>query len=941
MSPRLDNRWPEIDVLLDGVLEQPADRRQEWLRQHCKDEELQALVQSLLAADSIHGAAIQAQADAMHGWLDVHAGALPDVPGYRMIRLLGEGGMASVFLAERVLGGTVQRVALKRLRLSVYDPRERHRFEHEHGILARLEHPNIARLIDAGIAPDGVPWFAMEYVEGEPLIAWCDARKLGTDARLSLFHDICAAVQYAHQHLIVHRDLKPSNILVDEDGRVKLLDFGIAYLLDPETVGRDPTRTEHRRLTPGYAAPEQYLGHASTTTDVYALGVILVELLSGQRPAIDSGLGSDPLRGLTVTGEAAGVRSTSARTLMRLLSSDLGAIARKAMRSDPALRYGSVQAMAEDMAALRAGRPVTARRGDWRYRAACFARRNKAGVAAAAVVTAILIGATAVSLRQAQMAREQAQRAQAVQAFIEDMLAPLRSGVPNARMPRLDELLAMGVRRLDRDGGRDPEVYSELLLMLARTYESMGDIDTARTLAQRSYAHSLRAFGSDDPRTVEALAMRGHMQAVFGDYAQARRDVQLAWEQMRDNGTRGAALAGVLDEIGALHLQERRDKQATTLFEEARNERVSVLGPEHPDIALSYENLAGVAEVQGDRPKALALFQRAYRHCAMYEGAHTLKAATFLGRVGLTMCELGRWRDGAQHYRDALAVLDQLEQRDHPERFHILDGGCTAWVFLDELERAKGDCDQAVAMAARLFGKGSREHGRARSHRLKLLAAQGKLREAHAEAEDLYAKLDGESTPHARIALDRSLSDTLTIEGDYRRLRDGMLAGVANRAWANAPIGPALFARLALACWRAPDARCPADLVARTDARMAEPSHRDHPLRIEALLPLARLALEQGDIPQAHRRLDEIVRLSALPQAPLKPDHRWLAEARMLRGDALAAQGDASGARREWQAAEGVFAARYSPEHPLRRQLASRLARFATLKEQPTPSAWR
>ena len=365
MSDGIAARWSDIDALLDELFEQPDELRRGWLDEHCEDAELHAMVLSLLAADSVHAAELEARAAAAHEWLSAHAVELPEIPGYRVIELIGEGGMASVFLAERRLGETVQRVALKRLRLNVYDPAERRRFEHEHRVLARLEHPNIAHLLDAGIAPDGVPWFAMEYVEGQPLVAWCDSRRLGIDARLALFADICAAVQHAHQHLVIHRDLKPSNIHVDNEGNVKLLDFGIARLLEPDTDRPDGTRTELRRLTPGYAAPEQYAGLTTTATDIYALGVILVELLSGQKPS-SRDANSNPRHSLAVTQEAADARSSSPRVLERLLAGDVGAVARKATRSESALRYGSAQALADDLVAFRTGRPVAARRGPMR-----------------------------------------------------------------------------------------------------------------------------------------------------------------------------------------------------------------------------------------------------------------------------------------------------------------------------------------------------------------------------------------------------------------------------------------------------------------------------------------------------------------------------------------------------------------------------------------------
>ena len=933
MSTDLFRRWNEVEALLDEVLELAQAERRDWLRAHCEDDGLRELVLALLDADDNRAVPLEARADALRDWLASQSGTLPEVPGYRVLHLLGEGGMASVFLAERMFGDTVQRVALKRLRVSVYDPAERRRFEHEQRVLARLEHPHIAHLLDAGIAPDGVPWFAMEYVGGEPLVAWCDARRLGPDARMALFAGICAAVQHAHQHLVVHRDLKPSNILVDNDGNVKLLDFGIARLLDPDTDRPDGTCTELRRLTPGYAAPEQYVGRTSTATDIYALGVILVELLSGQKPppgrAPDAAPDSDPLRGITITREAADARAATPRALARLLAGDLGAIARKAMRSEPAQRYGSAQILADDLAALRAGRPVAARRGDWRYRAACFVRRNKAAATATALVTIALVAATTISLYQAREARTQATRAQAVQGFVENMLAPLRSGVSREHMPRLDELLEGGVKELDRSGGRDPAVYSDLLVMFARTYERMGDVEAARGLAERAYRQGLETFGADDLRTIRARALRGRMHARFGDRERARADLEAARTRLQ-RGDDDATLAMVLDDLGFLELGDNRAERATALFAEGQRQRLRALGPAHPDIAIGYANQANVQEAQGDDRAALALYGKAYEHCLLHEGADTRQAALYLSRIGQTKCKLGYWHDGARDYVRSLALFDRLEQNDHPDRFQVLQGGCSVWVFLDELEHAGGDCERALAMAERLYGRDDGQYDHMRLIRIKLLAAQGRLREAHADADDVRARLESRLRDDPEQLrgwlgwLGRFMSDVQVVEGDYPALRDSLLDIVArdSASWVGTPLA---MARLALACAHAPDPACPTDLVARTDARLATPKFRDHPWRIEAELMLARLAVDQGDLAQAERRFAEIARLAVLPPSRLRPDHRWLAEARMLRGDTHAARGEHDAAAREWRAAEAVFAGRYEADHPFRRHLADRL----------------
>lgn len=931
MTPRIDARWHEIDALLDAVLDRPAPLREQWLRTHCDDAELRGMVLSLLAADAARGAGFEARAAAAHDWLTAHAAGLPEIPGYRVLGLAGEGGMASVFLAERVLGGTVQRVALKRLRLNVYDPAERRRFEHEHRVLARLEHPSIARLLDAGIAPDGVPWFAMEYVEGLPLLAWCDSRRLTIDARLAVFADICAAVQHAHQHLVVHRDLKPSNILLDEDGNVRLLDFGIARLLDPDTGPAEPTRTELRRLTPGYAAPEQYAGRTSTATDIYALGVILAELLGGQKPAGTHDAGSGRLLKLTVTREAAAARACSPRALQRLLAGDAGAIARKATRSEPALRYGSAQALADDVSALRDGRPVAARRGDWRYRTACFVRRNKTVVAAGLVVATTLVAATAVSLHQAREARTQAARAQAVQAFVEDMLAPLRSGAPVARMPRLDAVIAQGVRDLEARRLSDPAVYSDLLVLFARTYERMDERETAHALATRAHDQAAMAFGPDDVRTLRALALRGSTRL---DTAAGVADVQAALARMRRRGIAGAPLAEVLDALGSAEVMAWRPKQALPLVMEAQRQRERFLAPDHPDLALGYSQIGRVHGSLGDPDTALAYAQKAYRHSARHLGPRSRQAATHLGEVAEAKVARHGWLAGAQDYERALQLLARLDPDGGSSRLNLLIGACANAVSYDDLVRAARYCEAAVPIAAREGGEGSRMHHVARRQRMMLLTAQGRLEDARAESATLQATAGtaaGEAAQISQHLLRAVASDIPYVEGNYAALRDTLLpleAGDHRSPW---PLAQAwMLARLALACAHAPDPACPADLVERAEGLLARAKlPAADPLRAATDTTLARVRLQRGDPAGARRRLDAVLAAATSAPARLRPGHRLVAEARMWRGDALAAQGDIPAALGEWRAAEALFAPRYAASHPFRRHLAGRLRSVA------------
>src|SRR6185503_18396474 len=317
---------------------------------------------------------------------------------YRLGTELGRGGMGTVFLAERADGQFDQRVALKLVKRGMDSAEILDRFRAERQILARLQHANVARLLDGGVTPDGQPYFAMEHVEGEPLTTYCQRVSLSTALRLRLFLQVCEAVEYAHRNLVVHRDLKPSNILVTPDGQVKLLDFGIAKVLDPGSTDPAVTRREERVLTPRYAAPEQLLGQPVTTvTDVYSLGVVLYEMLAGRHP-YDAG-GSAP------AANEAGVPVAVPGTLG---AAELASVARMAMRPEPDRRYPSVRALADDVRRHLEGRPVSAKPDRFAYRAAKFVRRHRVAVASALVVALSLMAGVAGTLWQARKAVLQA-----------------------------------------------------------------------------------------------------------------------------------------------------------------------------------------------------------------------------------------------------------------------------------------------------------------------------------------------------------------------------------------------------------------------------------------------------------------------------------------------------------------------------------------------------
>src|SRR5262245_39139783 len=376
-SHRTAEGWQRIKGILDDALEAPAGERAALIAARCEgDEELRREVESLAAAAEgwtfIDRPASGDPAPVYEEDRPPHAG--DRLGAYELLSELGSGGMGMVYLARRADDEFQKRVAIKLIRPGMASDFALQRFRSERQIAASLEHPNIARLLDGGATPDGKPYFVLEHVDGEPLTEYCDRRSLPIPERLRLFLEVCMPVMYAHQNLVVHRDIKPRNILVTPEGEPKLLDFGIAKLLDPEAnEGAGETGTLFRMMTPDYASPEQIRGERITTaSDVYALGVVLYELLAGKKPYAVTG--NTPGELLRVVCER-DPEKPSVTANRRELRGDLDAIVGKAMRKEPERRYASVAAFADDIRNHMAGRPVLARRGTFVYRAGKFARR--------------------------------------------------------------------------------------------------------------------------------------------------------------------------------------------------------------------------------------------------------------------------------------------------------------------------------------------------------------------------------------------------------------------------------------------------------------------------------------------------------------------------------------------------------------------------------------
>ena len=519
------DRAARLQAAFDEAIELPVALRPAWIEANVADAGDRAALQRLLEADDRDGLLERAidermlrigidEAPRAAQWIGQRVGA------FRLTRLIGEGGMAVVFHGERDTGEFSQQVAVKLLRRGLWSPLEQRLFRREQQALASLSHPNITHLIDGGISDGGVPYLILEYVDGVPITDYAAAHDCGLRKRLALFVVVCRAVAAAHRQLIVHRDLKPPNILVDAEGQVKLLDFGIAKLLADDG---DAARTEMTVLTPGYAAPEQFAGGTVTTaTDVYSLGVVLHELLRGERPPMPSTSRPDLACGADASASAA------PRTAFAV-GRELDNVLRKALSPDPERRYDSAAELADDIERHLDGQPVHAHPPSAWYRTRKFVGRHRIGVAGGIAFAIAILAATAISLRQAERANHQSSRANAMRDFIMTAFSQASPGSPREGPPRITEVVQEAIGKARADTRMEPGVRIELLTRLGVVLREQGALKEAADVLEWTLAHAREQLGNEDALTLAAELER--LRAAVEnqeDDARARVDHLLA-----------------------------------------------------------------------------------------------------------------------------------------------------------------------------------------------------------------------------------------------------------------------------------------------------------------------------------------------------------------------------------------------------------------------------
>jgi serine/threonine protein kinase len=676
-----------LSALLDEALDLDEAQRQAWLDALGGDDaELAPTLRQMLAGQAAGETndLLERRPDFTAPRQDAavsdrHSG---DVVGpYRLLRELGRGGMGEVWLAERIDGTLKRQVALKLPHSALPRRALAERFERERDILGSLVHANIARLYDAGVTDQGQPYLALEYVEGQALTDWCDARKLGIKARIELFRQVFSAVEYAHRQLVVHRDLKPSNILVTTDGQVRLLDFGIAKLMtDGQALETELTQLGGRALSIRYASPEQVLGQPiATTSDVYSLGVVLYELLTGSLPyrlQRDSGaaledavLNTEPARaGSTDISEAhAQARGDNPRRLRLALKGDVETILQKALKKRAAELYGGAQAFADDLERFLDGEPVLARPDSGWYRARKFIRRNwLASSAAASVVVSLAVG-LGIALWQAKVAREEAQTARAVQEFLIDIFqanSSNQSDPQKARNTTARELLDIGAKKIDSALGAAPEAKLQLLAALGQLYVELGLNAQAAEMHRKRVIAARQVHGNDSIEVATALMDLAFAVNTRLDDPEWQRSLAEAESILDRRGEVDSLVrAGLLIRL-ADYYQEKDVSKATPYVDAALS--IYRKYPPSRDFVSALFSAATVRMVVGDYAQSLAVIEEAI---AAAQGPVAKTSADYLPNLynyqGEVKRELGDLPGAASGLREGWKRSAALNGDDH------------------------------------------------------------------------------------------------------------------------------------------------------------------------------------------------------------------------------------------------------------------------------------
>lgn len=853
------DRWQRIKNIYQQALDLDKGERRAFVVSICGDDaDLAAEVMKLLEVPTQGSSDIDGIVESA---AESFSGALPEgerIGPYRLLEVIGTGGMGHVYLAERADREFEQRVAIKTVNLGSASPSMIERFRLERQILADLDHNNIARLLDGGQTDSGMPYLVMEFIDGESIVDYCAEAGLPLDRRLDLFLKICDAVQYAHRQLIVHRDIKPSNILVTRDGVPKLLDFGVAKLLD---ASRDEalTRVEARILTPEYASPEQVLGEPVTTsTDVYGLGVLLYQLLSGSKP-FDLGSATSPeIRELVCHTDPvepsraaanAGDREQAAR-----LSGDLDRIIMKAIRKEPERRYETVREVANDILNHQSGRPVAARGPSWTYRTGKFFRRHRTAVVTTASVVVAMIAMTVYYTIQLTHERDTAllekQTADAATEFMIDLFA---SNEPNNSLGEkltARQILERGAEKLEEELEETPRVRARLMQTLGRVYERLGDYDSAQRFLEEGVALRRSLNEADREGLIVGIENLAWLYYHREDWTSASASAREALAMREaEYGPEDPSLASVLNHLGTISYWLDDTDACLDYYHRA----LSLLGGDADDLIhdriVTMNNLAITYDHLGEYDKAETFYSDSLATRIEHYGPDHAIVGIAQTNMGTFYRNAKKWNKAIEHLNAGLRISRKTKGDTHEEVAFALHMLARTYNGTENYEKAEEHARKSAEAWAATVGRDHTRYAGAKGVLAAALSNQGRHEEA---------------LPH----VDESLQITLAANGpDHTATADQM----SNKA------------RLLLKLGRTIEARPLAEEASRIRKKKLGRGHVSY-WNSEQIL--ARIEIRDGDVDAAASRL---VALLADIESSEYPDAQHIASTRKLLAEASGA----------------------------------------------------
>ena len=678
----------DVRDTFDRAFKLPPAERAAFLARVCQgDSALQREVERLLSAHERLGDIFETVSTEGESVGTDTSGPPPGVPSvigvYRIVREIGRGGSGAVYLAVRDDDEYRKTVAIKLLRSGMHDAETVRRFRHERQILASIEHPLIAKLLDGGSMPGGSPYLVMEYIDGLPIDVYCDANRLPVVRRLELFRKVCSAVQFAHQNLVVHRDIKPSNILVTPEGVPKLLDFGIAKPLDPAafSLPADATLEGSRLMTPEYASPEQVRGEPVTTaTDVYALGVLLYKLLTGTRPyRLRTGELPEIVRAICEQEPPRPSSVADDDRLRRRLQGDLDNIVLRAIRKEPDRRYGSAEQLADDIDRHLSNLPVRARPDTVRYRTAKFVRRHRLGVAVgAAFALFVIAAATGLSIQAARIARErdradasrllaerEAAKARAINQFLLRTLGAANPQTGTGRDVTLAAALSSAASTARHAFATEPETEAGILNVVGMSFVELGRYSDAAPLLERALVLRQASAGAGGMEVAESLESLATLRRWQGQFADAERLYKEALTVARANAADSDRVVQIMTGLGQSFSQRGDEKTALTIFDETltlARERGASERPRAELLAsagISHRRLGNPVQAEANYREALEIQRRLL-------GPEHADVGTLLNNLGVLMNATGRYAEAESVHREALKVRQAALGPAHP-----------------------------------------------------------------------------------------------------------------------------------------------------------------------------------------------------------------------------------------------------------------------------------